>query len=114
MSGEGKKLVCLCVCCREGGGHMTERSELSAAEKTQAESSKLAGFHNSRAGTFQDNSTDLGTVAMVTETGATLSQTGGIKTSSALSEEMLSPADECGDYDAPGGAAAVGTGLLRV
>lgn len=34
MSGEGKKLVCLCVCCREegGGGHMTERSEPSAAE----------------------------------------------------------------------------------
>lgn len=34
MSGEGKKLVCLCVCCREGGGgHMTERSEPSVAEK---------------------------------------------------------------------------------
>lgn len=51
---------------------------------------------------------------MVTETGATLSRTGGIKASSDLSEETLSPADEGGDDDAPGGAAAVGTGLLRV
>lgn len=34
MLGEGKKLVCLCVCCRGGGGcHMTERSEPSVAEK---------------------------------------------------------------------------------
>lgn len=105
------------------GGHMTERSEGAGCSPSAADKHKQRGtaWLVSR-----DNRTDVSArlhqiwvgnallpVAMATERGATWREPVGRRLWRAP-RACVSPADQRGDDDAPGGAAAVGAGLLRV